>query len=60
MSDQPAYERALSDDSLEHLTTDQIHRVLCLQVALSLVAGRDVLISTVRQIAQWIYDGGDS
>lgn len=42
-----------------YLSPNQARRVTCLALVLSLVQGRSVHITTVHELAQWVY-GGDA
>jgi hypothetical protein len=39
------------------LTCDQVTRALALQIALTLLVGRNVQVHQIMGIAKWIYDG---
>lgn len=42
------------------LTTEQARRATCLALALELLRGRGVHVSTVREVAEWLYAGDPS
>lgn len=51
MSDGYVYRHA------ETLSTEQTRRVMCLDAALRLLAGRNVQWSHIVTVARWLYDG---